>query len=239
MHIYGLHDAKRVTSTILPLTGYILGFIGLTLFLDIFFAGIKTQDALKDSLVVHVAVSTGLSYVVMTFFFGRIIELIFGLRPLPALRLIRKHLPVYILTTLILVLLVTPLFIILSALFFPGNPQALFYTIMVTLKVLPLYVFPLVFITGQAKHAVFTGIKCLVGNVSDSLFLIALSVLVFLFEGYLLPELLPALGNNIAATAITVTCNIVFSLYIFTAAAWVMREKIYREGKPDSPVTLH
>lgn len=239
MHIYGLHDAKRIINTIAPLTGYILGFIALTLFLDTFFSGIRSAGDTQGPLVTHVAVSTGLSYVVMSFFLGRIIEGIFGLTPLPALPLIRKHLPGYLLTTLILVLLVTPLFIVLSALFFPGNHQALFYTIMVTLKVLPIYVFPLVFITGQAKHAVFTGIKCLLGNVSDSLFLIFLSVLVFLFEGYLLPAILPAIGNSTVATALTVTCNIFFSLYIFTAAAWVMKEKIYDGNIPESNVTWH
>jgi len=239
MHIYGLHDAKRVINTILPLTGYILGFIALTLFLDTFFAGIRADDATQNTLAIHIAVSTVLSYLVMTFFLGRIIELIFGLRPMPALALIRKKLPGYLLATLLLILIVTPLFIMVSALFFPGNPQALFYTIMVTLKILPIYVFPLVFITGQARYAVFTGIKCLIGNVSDSLFLIALSVLVFLFEGYLLPELLPAIGNSTVASAITVSCNIFFSLYIFTAAAWVMKEKIYSEEGSDKPGTLH
>lgn len=239
MHIYGLHDAKRVITTIAPLTGYILGFIALTLFLDIFFSGIRSAGETQGPLVTHFVVSTGLSYVVMSFFLGRIIELIFGLRPLGAPRLIRKHLPVYLLTTLILILLVTPVFIAVSALFFPGNHQALFYTIMVTLKVLPIYIFPLAFITGQAKHAVFTGIKCLLGNVSDSLFLIFLSVLVFLFEGYLLPAILPAIGNSTVATAVTVTCNILFSLYIFTAAAWVMKEKIYSDDGRESNVTWH
>ncbi|SCX79521.1 hypothetical protein [Desulfoluna spongiiphila] len=239
MHIYGLHDAKRAINTILPLTGYILGFIALTLFLNIFFAGMKAQNTVQNALAAHVAVTTVLSYLVMTFFLGRITELIFGLRPMPALALIRKKLPGYLLATLLLVLIVTPLFIMVSALFFPGNPQALFYTIMITLKILPIYVFPLVFITGQARHAVFTGIKCLIGNVSDSLFLIVLSVLAFLFEGYLLPELLPSLGNSTIASVITVSCNIFFSLYIFTAAAWVMKEKIYSDGESDKPGTLH
>lgn len=239
MHIYGLHDAKRVISTMLPLVGYILGFIGLTLFTDIFFAGMRTGEEAQNALAAHVAVSTALNYLVMTFFLGRIIELIFGLRPLPVLLLIRKKLPGYLLTTLLLALLLTPVMILVSALFFPGNPQALFYTVMVTLKVLPIYVFPLVFITGQARHAVFTGIKCLLGNVSDSLFLIILSVVAFLFEGYILPVLLPSLESNTLASAVTVSCNIFFSLYIFTSAAWVMKEKIYSDGTPDEPVTLH
>ncbi|BCS99171.1 hypothetical protein DSLASN_48030 [Desulfoluna limicola] len=239
MHIYGLHDAKRAITTILPLTKFIIGYIALTLFLDIFFSGIRSGSEMKGPIVAHFALSTCLSYIVMSFFLGRLIELIFNLRPLPALGLIRKHLPGYLLATLLLVLLVTPVFMVLSAIFFPQNHQALFYTILVTLKILPIYVFPLVFITGQAKHAVFTGIKCLAGNVSDSLFLIFLSTLVFLFDSYLVPALLPAIGNSPAANALIVTCNICFSLYIFTAATWVMKEKIYSDEGPEGHMTVH
>ncbi|GEM_PF-2263812 len=239
MHIYGLHDAKRVINTILPLAKFIIGYIALTLFLDIFFSGMRGGSDMQGSIVVHFALSTCLSYIVMSFFLGRIIERTFNLRPLPATGLIRKHLPGYLLATLILVLLVTPVFLLFSAVFFPQNHQALFYTIMVSLKVLPIYVFPLVFITGQAKHAVFTGIKCLIGNVSDSLFLISLSILVFLFESYLVPALLPAIGNSPAASALIVTCNICFSLYIFTAASWVMKEKIYNDGTSEPNITVH
>ncbi|WP_300667281.1 hypothetical protein [Desulfoluna sp.] len=239
MQIYGFHDAKRVINAIVPLARYIIGFIALTLFLDIFFAGMRRGEEMQNLLIAQFAVSTGLSYVVMSFFLGRIIEGIFGTRPLSAPELIKKHLPVYLLTTLILIIIVTPIFVILSALFFPQNNQALFFTIMITLKILPIYIFPLAFITGQPKHAVFTGIKCLFGNVSDSLFLIFLSVLVFLFEGTILPALLPAIGNNTVATAVTVICNIFFSLYIFTAAAWVTKEKIYSDEGPEGDRTLH
>ncbi len=239
MHVYGLHDARRVIDTILPLTRFILGFIALTLFIDTFFSGMEGQTKDQGTLIAHFALSTCLSYGMMSFFLGRVIERIFGLAPLPALALIRKHLPGYLKTTLLLVLMVMPIFALLSILVFPQNHQALFYTIMVSLKILPIYVFPLVFITGESKHAIFTGIKCLFGNVSDSFFLIFLSVLVFLFEGYIVPALLPALGNNPVSTALIVTANIFFSLYIFTAAAWVMKEKVYTTDKPDFDVTVH
>lgn len=239
MHIYGLHDAKRVFGTIVPLTACIVGYIALTLVFDLFFSMLLSEGELEGVLIANVAISTCISYVMMSFFMGRIIERIFGLRPQSAGHLIRKHLPGYLLATLLLILLVIPPFIALSALFYPQSPQALFYIVIVTLKVLPIYVFPLVFITGQAKHAVFTGIKCLLGNVSDSLFLIFLSVLVFLFEGYIAPALLPVIGSSTVATALIVTCNILFSLYIFTTAAWVMREKIYSDDGPVSDVIVH
>lgn len=238
MHIYGLHDARRVIDTIVPLAQFILGFIALTLFIEIFFSSMRGPGETQDTVIFHFALSTCLSYGVMSFFLGRIIERIFGLAPLPALGLVRKHLPGYLKATLLLVLLVMPFFILLSILVFPQNHQALFYTIMVSLKILPIYVFPLVFITGESKYAIFTGIKCLFGNVSDSLFLIFLSLLVFLFEGYIVPALLPAIGNNPMTTAFIVTANICFSLYIFTTAAWVMKEKIYTD-EADSKMTVH
>ena len=238
MIVYGLHDAKRVIATLLPLAKSVIGFIALTLFLDIFFSGMpgsSGQEDVQGTLVVYFALSTALNYLAMSFFLGRIIERIFNLPPMPPQNLIRKHLPGYLLATFILVLLVTPIFMVASALFFSQNNQALFYTIMISLKILPIYVFPLVFITGEAKHAVFTGIKCLFGNVSDSLFLIFLSVLVFLFEGYVVPSL----GDTPFIAALVATGNVCFSLYIFTAAAWVMKEKIYSGDGINSEETLH
>ena len=238
MIVYGLHDAKRVIATMLPLAQGIIGFIALTLFLDIFFSGIPATTGKGDVqgiLIVYFALSTVINYVAMSFFLGRIIERIFNLPPRAPGSLIRNYLPGYLLATFILVLLVTPIFMVASALFFPQNSQALFYTIMVSLKILPIYVFPLVFITGEAKLAVFTGIKCLFGNVADSLFLIFLSVLVFLFEGYVVPSL----GDTPMTAALVATGNVCFGLYIFTAAAWVMKEKIYSEDKTNSEGTLH
>ena len=239
MHIYGLHDARRSLITIAHLFKGIIAYIFVTLLLNIFFMLNSKSVSPDQAIAAHMSISTVLNFVVLTFFMGRIIEIIFGLSPLPVGALLRKHLPKFILTTILLSLIAAPLFVIASQFPFPQNPSATFLLPSIGIKVFTIYIFPLVFITSQVRFAIVTGAKCLIGNFKDSQFLIALSISAFLFEGYALPSLVPAFQNNpifiVAATA----CNIFFSLYLFTAAAWIMREKLYSEGEDGPGVTLH
>lgn len=230
MHIYGLHDSRRVFATMAPILKGMVAYVILTLVINLFFTYTAEGGDAKNALAAHMAIITVLNFVMQTFFMGRIIEIIFGLSPLPAGDLLRRHLPKFIGTTALIAILAVPIFSMVSSLLFKGDPTATFITINTALKLITIYIFPLVFITGQIRYAIKTGVKCLLGNIKDSLFLMALSIFAFLFEGYALPALIPSLGDNPGFVAMATACNIFFSLYIFAAAAWIMQEKLYGSG---------
>ena len=226
MHIYGLNDSRRVFATLAPMLKTMIAYIFFTLLLHFFFA-FMGEGSPENALAAHMAISTVTGFVIQAYFMGRLTEIIFSLNPLPCGDLLRKHLPRFLATIVLLALFTAPFFSLFSALAFKDSPHVTFFIINVAIKIISIYVFPLLFITSQIRFALATGAKCLLGNLKDSFFLIFLSVAGFIFEGYALPTLLPSFGKSPVFIAFATACNIFFALYIFTSASWIMREKLY------------
>ena len=183
--------------------------------------------------IVVLVASISFSFFLMPMAYGRYIEIINGSYLTSYKSLFKTHWINYYSVILILMAILFPFIFILNFILTDHTVHIVRYVGELLIGILSIFIFPLVFLLRERKRPIILGFKCIVGNASDSFYLILLVLFAFIIQ--LLYENFGLLFGEVNKPIIFFLgfvagfISMVIDFIVFIVAAMILNTKLLKE----------